>query len=108
MIAIADFLAVFIGAFLVVPICSAAKHKSPFPTGSKKVTTVFYKKEYKNGETSEFSHKYVNEGFDSRMKPKERKMVVRCSYCGRIAPLDESTCDGCGAAFTKDDIIKDW
>lgn len=96
MIAIADFLAVFIGAFLIVPICSAITRKNPYGPSTKKTSKVVYYKEH----TTTYS--------DERLKPNERKTVVRCSYCGRIAPLDYTTCDGCGAAFTEKDIIRDW
>lgn len=83
-VAIADFLAVFIGAFIIVP-----------------VSSIFYKKP--EGEQDKKIIKY-----NSAKKPKPNKVFVRCSYCGRLAYLDDTTCDSCGAAFTEDDILDEW
>lgn len=94
-VAIADFFAVFIGAFLIVPISAAITGKSAF--GNKTMTV----------KTSSSNSKKVIEYNSMKKRPTE-KTFVRCSYCGRLAYLSDETCDGCGAAFTEKDILKDW
>lgn len=89
MIAIVDFFAVFVGAFLIVPICSAIKKKDPYQ---------------KNDRSKIYNEEYQEQNF----KQKERDIVLRCSFCGKISPLNSDVCDGCGTSFSKDDIIKDW
>lgn len=81
-VALADFVAVFIGAFIIVPIsslfCNLVKEKPV-----RKI--------------------------DKVAKDNKREFeIVRCSYCGKLSRLDFTTCDSCGAAFTEKDILKEW
>lgn len=80
-VAVADFLAVFIGAFIVVPFSTAM-------TVPKKA---------------------IVKNIDMVSNDKKREFeIVRCSYCGKLSRLDFTTCDSCGAAFTEKDILKEW
>lgn len=83
-VAVADFLAVFLGAFIVVPFSS-----------------IFAKTPEKNPD-----EKIIK--YNSMKKPKTNKIFVRCSYCGRLAYYEDGTCDSCGASFTEKDILDDW
>lgn len=81
-VAIGDFFAVFIGAFLIVPISSLFCN----PVKEKPVRKI---------------DKVANDN-------KREFEIVRCSYCGKLSRLDFTTCDSCGAAFTEKDILKEW
>ena len=80
-VAVADFLAVFIGAFIVVPFSTAMA----------------------------VPKKAIVKNIDMVSNDKKREFeIVRCSYCGKLSRLDFTTCDSCGAAFTEKDILKEW
>lgn len=85
-VALADFVAVFIGAFIIVPISAAI-------TKPLRITKIEEPK--------------IIEYHSKKRKPSE-KLFVRCAYCGRLGYLDDGSCDGCGAAFTEKDVLKDW
>ncbi len=89
MIALVDFFAVFIGAFLIVPISGfiASKirkidAKNKQTKYNKTVTTVYHEYNNKNSNNSYSPEKY-------------------CSHCGNKIDANDSYCSNCGAKIDK-------
>ncbi len=80
-IAIVDFIAVFIGAFIVIPITAATSSKNT-------VDTVVQLASQKNAATQS-----------------QNTILARCSYCGTPFKMDEKVCSGCGAPFDGDNVV---
>lgn len=79
MIAIADFLAVFIGAFIIVPICSALTKKT------------------------------INSESDQIIKPESteefsKNVILKCTKCGSELTIKHKFCENCGAPFDGNNV----
>jgi len=77
-IAFFDFILVFIGAFLIVPICSSITKKSPY-----KKTVVNYTNKIANS----------NNG-----------ILIKCTKCGGTLAITDTACKNCGTPFDGNNV----
>jgi len=78
-IAIVDFIAIFVGAFLVVPIWGAIKKQNPY--NSKSSTTITNSSQTTSTET-----------------------ILKCAKCGGILKVEHKFCTSCGAPFEGNNV----
>ena len=79
-IAFFDFIMVFIGAFLVVPITALITKKAPFGINLSKL----------NNNTSKDAN--------------DNRVSLKCTYCGNTLDVNDKVCSHCGAPFEKDNV----
>lgn len=86
-IAIFDFISVFIGAFIVVPICALVKHIKI------------------NGR----SNQVVNESFSSLPSQSSsyvtKGLELKCAKCNSVLQVTHKFCPGCGSPFDGDNVV---
>ena len=125
-IALVDFICVFIGAFLLVPLVAFITKKSPFSTG--KTTTDAFEEEYDeeydeddeedfSDDTFELSNDFRNVTFEdvsedsSKDLPVEKrdfdhgKVERRCARCFELVGLTDKTCPKCGYELKKEHVM---
>lgn len=79
-IAIVDFLAVFVGAFILVPICSAI---TKIPINHK-------------------SNQVIKE--DEFVDQNQQNLILKCASCGAILNVNNKFCGNCGSAFDGNNV----
>ena len=80
-IAFIDFILIFIGAFLVVPILGAILHKNPYKRNNINVTTTGTKTFTKTG------------------------VLLKCASCNTDLDVEDKFCPNCGMAIEGDNIV---
>lgn len=85
-IAIIDFISVFIGAFIVVPI-TAIRKKTPIYGGSNQVIS----NANTNGNVVLTAHAQGN-------------VILKCTKCGNVLNVTDKFCQKCGTAFSGDNV----
>lgn len=75
-IAIVDFLAVFFGAFLIVPVINKIKKTPIYDTGNQ------------------VNHNASPKG----------NVILKCTKCGNILSVTDNFCENCGAAFSGNNV----
>jgi len=86
-IAIVDFIAVFIGAFLIVPITAKIK-KTPIYTKSNQVIR------NDNVNLNAVPNNIVAKG----------NVILKCTKCGNVLNVNDKFCQKCGIAFSEDNV----
>ena len=88
LIAIFDFLSVFVGAFIVVPISLKLNNKSR--------ASVFGISKTQGKNNSKNNVKTIN--------PSIQGIVLKCAKCGSVLTLNHKFCNNCGEAFAGDNV----
>lgn len=83
-IAMFDFFAVFIGAFLIVPIAAIAKKQTPFNNTVTATST---------------------NTASTNITPTENEIVLNCKKCGGVLKVGDNFCTKCGAPFEGDNVV---
>jgi len=86
-IAIVDFIAVFIGAFLIVPITAKIK-KTPIYARSNQV----------------ISNTDVNLNAMTNNNVAQRNVILKCTKCGNVLNVTDKFCQKCGTAFSGNNV----
>lgn len=85
-IAIVDFIAVFVGAFLVVPISAVITKKNTY--GSNKIKNI------STTSTSTVNHQLQT----------NQEIVINCTKCGGVLKVTDKFCTNCGAPFDNNNV----
>ncbi len=80
-IAFVDFILIFIGAFLVVPILGAILHKNPYKRNTVNITTTGTRSFTKTG------------------------VLLKCASCNTDLDVEDKFCPNCGMAIEGDNIV---